>query len=206
MPETTATYADTPLIGPALLAEMKKEFEAQYDVSGKDCAFGHKYLEADSVEYASALARRGDKLQEQRVGETLHAAQKLLDPVWGGAYQYSAGGTWNETHFEKLLFIQSQVMRTYTQAYRQWGVPECLAAAQNVHRYVLLAAELPFKCVIGVEYSASLDQQARANLQARRKDANGCKHVELKHADAASYAFRGGNLVITSSIHLGLTL
>ena len=63
-------------------------------------------------------------------------------------------------------------------------------------RVVLLAAELPFKRVIGVEYSASLDQQARANLQACRNKAKGCKDVELKHADAASYVFPGGNLVI----------
>ena len=58
--------------------------------------FGHKYLDADSVEYATVLAAQGDKTQEQRVRETLQAALKLLVPVWGGAYQYSTGGNWNE--------------------------------------------------------------------------------------------------------------
>ncbi len=135
-PEKPITYAATPFLDPSLLAEVKKEYEKQYDVSGKGWAFGHKYLDADSVEYASTLAWQGDKLQEQRVRETLQSAEKLIDPVWGGAYQYSTGDNWNEPHFEKLLFIQAQVMRTYAQAYGQFHTPEYLAAAQNVHRYI----------------------------------------------------------------------
>ena len=135
-PEKAITYAVTPFLSPSLLDEVKKEYEKQYDVAGKGWAFGHKYLDADSVEYASTLAWQGDKLQEQRTHETLQAAGKLLDPVWGGAYQYSTGGNWDEPHFEKLLFIQAQVMRTYAQAYGQFHTPEYLADAQNVHRYV----------------------------------------------------------------------
>jgi uncharacterized protein len=135
-PEKAVIYAATPFISPALQADVKKEFEKQYDIPGKGWAFGHKYLDADSVEYASVLAKHGDKLQERHVFDTLQAAQKLLDPVWGGAYQYSTGGNWNEPHFEKLLFIQAQVMRTYAQSYGLWHTPEYMVAAENVHRYV----------------------------------------------------------------------
>ena len=135
-PEKTIAYAVTPFLAPALLAEVNKQYEKQYDVAGKGWAFGHKYLDADSVEYASTLAKHGDKLQEKRVNETLQAATKLLDPIWGGAYQYSTGGNWDEPHFEKLSFIQAQVMRSYAQAYGQFRDPEYLIAAQNVHRYV----------------------------------------------------------------------
>jgi len=135
-PEKAITYAATPFLPAALLADVRKEFEKQYDTAGKGWAFGHKYLDADSVEYANVLAQHGDQLEKQRVFDTLQAAQKLLDPVWGGAYQYSTGGNWNEPHFEKLLYVQSQVMRTYAQSYGMWHTPEYLAAAQNVHRYV----------------------------------------------------------------------
>ena len=134
--EKAIHYATTPFLDPALLAAVKGEFQKQYDVEGKGWAFGHKYLDADSVQYANALARDGDTVEAKRIADTLKAAQKLLDPAWGGAYQYSTGGNWNEPHFEKLLFIQAQVMRTYAQSYDQWRVPEYLAAAQNVHRYV----------------------------------------------------------------------
>jgi uncharacterized protein len=76
-PEKVITYTTQQLcfLAPALLADVKKEFEKQYDVSGKGWAFGHKYLDADSVEYANVLAQHGDKLQEQRVFDTLQAAQ-----------------------------------------------------------------------------------------------------------------------------------
>lgn len=135
-PEKTIAYATTPFLPPALLGEVNNEFEKQWDQQAKGWAFGHKYLDADSVEYAEVLAARGDKLQQIRVGETLREAQKLLDPVWGGSYQYSTGGNWKEPHFEKLIYIQSQTLRTYAQAYGHWRDPAYLAAAQNVHRYV----------------------------------------------------------------------
>src|SRR5271163_4550482 len=134
--EKAITYATNPYFSPELIAKVNQEFAKQYDVEGKGWAFGHKYLDADSVEYANILARHGDKLQAQQVRETLVATEKLLDPVWGGAYQYSTGGNWNEPHFEKLLYIQAQVMRTYAQSYGQWHAQEYLDAAQNVHRYV----------------------------------------------------------------------
>ncbi|RXH54117.1 thioredoxin domain-containing protein [Granulicella sibirica] len=134
--EKVITYSATPVLSAALLRDVQKEFEKQYDQQGKGWAFGHKYLDADSVEYAEVLAAHGDKVQQQRVGDTLYEAQKLLDPVWGGAYQYSTGGKWNEPHFEKLTYIQAQTMRTYAQAYGQWHDPAWLAAAENVHRYV----------------------------------------------------------------------
>lgn len=134
--EKPITYATGPFLSPALLNAVRGEYEKQYDDAGKGWAFGHKYLDADSVEYASDLARRGDVVQARRVRETLQAEEKLLDPVWGGAYQYSTGGNWNEPHFEKLLSIQAQVMRTYANAYGQWRDPRYLADAQNVHRYV----------------------------------------------------------------------
>ena len=134
--EKSIIYATTPFLPPALLSNVASEYAKQYDVQGKGWAFGHKYLDADSVEYASDLARRGDAVQAQRVRETLQAEEKLLDPVWGGAYQDSTGGNWDEPHFEKLLSIQAQVMRTYADAYGQWRDPHYLADAQNVHRYV----------------------------------------------------------------------
>ncbi|NYF80805.1 hypothetical protein HDF17_003125 [Granulicella arctica] len=135
-PEKAVIYATTPFLAPSLLAEVTNEYEKQYDTAGKGWAFGHKYLDADSVEYAVLLASHGDKLQEQHVRDTLQAAQKLLDPVWGGEYQYSTGGNWDEPHFEKLLYIQAQGIRTYAQAYGQFHSPDYLAAAKNIHRYV----------------------------------------------------------------------
>jgi len=113
----------------ALLGKVRTAYAAQYDTQSGGWAFGHKYFDEDSVEYALRLAAGGDALYARRAADTLHAATALLDPVWGGAYQYSVGGHWSEPHFEKLISIQATYIREYSLAYAQTHNPEDLAAA-----------------------------------------------------------------------------
>ncbi len=134
--ETPVQFATNSTIPAALLTALHKNFNAQYDADASGWGFGHKYLDADSVEYAMLLALRGDKQSEQRVRTTLANEQKLIDPVWGGAYQYSVDGNWNEPHYEKLIGIQSDVLRTYAAAYAQWRDPAYLKAAHSIQSYV----------------------------------------------------------------------
>jgi len=56
--------------------------------------------------------------------------------VWGGAYQYSTDSDWKHPHFEKLLAIQADDMRAYTQGYLVLGDGAYLEAAKSIHRYV----------------------------------------------------------------------
>jgi uncharacterized protein YyaL (SSP411 family) len=123
-------------ISAALLTHVRLSYEAQYDIPNGGWGFSHKYLDEDSVEYALRLAARRDVVYVKRSSETLHDATALLDPVWGGAYQYSVGGHWSEPHFEKLVSIQAAFLREYSFAYAQTHNPEDLATAQSVHRYV----------------------------------------------------------------------
>jgi len=137
VPERAIDYAADGSVSPALLARIRKGYEAQYDVKAGGWGFSHKYLDADSTEYAMSLARRGSSLYTKRVLETLRQEQKMQDPAWGGAYQYSVGGNWDEPHFEKLISIQSQVMRIYALGYGQFHDESYLRTAENVDRYVL---------------------------------------------------------------------
>jgi uncharacterized protein YyaL (SSP411 family) len=134
--EAPIEFANSAAMPAALVTELRKNFDMQYDKDAAGWGFGHKYLDADSVEYGMLLALRGDKQSDQRVRATLAAEQKIIDPVWGGAYQYSVGGDWNEPHFEKLIGIQADVMRTYAFAYAQWHDPAYLKAARSIQGYV----------------------------------------------------------------------
>jgi uncharacterized protein YyaL (SSP411 family) len=136
VPESPITYATASQVSPALLARIRKIYATQYDVKAGGWGFSHKFLDADSVEYALQLARDGDAQASRRVRDTLRLEQKIQDPVWGGAYQYSAGGDWDEPHFEKLINIQAQVMRIYALAYSQFKDDKDLDVAQNIQRYV----------------------------------------------------------------------
>lgn len=123
-------------IAPALLGRIQAQFKEQYDTLVAGWGFGHKYLDSDSVEYAMRLGTRGNAIDARRAAATLHNATALLDPVWGGMYQYSVGGHWSEPHFEKLISVQATALRIYSLAYAQTQDREDLDAAHSVHKYV----------------------------------------------------------------------
>jgi SAM-dependent methyltransferase len=63
-------------------------------------------------------------------------------------------------------------------------------------RAVLVAARLPFKKVIGVEYSTKLHEIGRRNLDRVPRSEQACGAIELAHADAATIEIPAGPLVI----------
>ena len=136
VPEQPINYASSSRIAPSVLARVRKNFEAQYDTKAGGWGFSHKFLDPESVEYAMVLSREGNATATQRVRDTLRLEQKIQDPVWGGAYQYSAGGDWDEPHFEKLISIQAQVMRIYALAYAQFKDDSYLRVAGRIDDYV----------------------------------------------------------------------
>jgi thiol:disulfide interchange protein len=97
---------------------------------------GQKYLDADVVEYAMYNAKNGDSNAKQMAMETLAAQRALLDPVWGGMYQYSTGGDWKTPHFEKIMSVQTDNIIIYTQAYRLWHDKNYLETAQKIDDFL----------------------------------------------------------------------
>ncbi len=179
--EKKLQYSAQPDFTPTLQTVLNKGFVAQYDAKEGGWGFGHKYLEADSVEYAMTRARQGDDASGGDGEETLGLERQLLDPVWGGAYQYSATPDWHEPHFEKIMAIQTDTMRLYALAYLQWHDPEYLKAAESIHGYLksfLLSPEGAFYVsqdadVVPGEHSAAyfkLDDAARRKQGVPRVD------------------------------------
>jgi hypothetical protein len=140
----------------ALLARVQKQFGMQYDVPVSGWGFGHKYLDANSIEYAMRLAAHGNAEAARRATDTLHNAAALLDPAWGGMYQYSVGGHWSEPHFEKLISIQADALREYSLAYAQTQNREDLSAVQSVQRYVTKFLRSPSTGAFYVSQDADL--------------------------------------------------
>lgn len=125
----------------AFLTDALRKDALQVHMTGYDTKYGswgfiHKYLEWDSVEYSMMLAKDGDKAAEQRAKKSLAGELNLIDPVWGGVYQYSTGGVWTEPHFEKIMSHQAENLRIYSQAYALWKDPVHLKAAQDIHKFL----------------------------------------------------------------------
>src|SRR5262249_33723146 len=77
-----------------------------------------------------------DARAEQMARQTLTSQLQLLDPVWGGVYQYSTGGVWTNPHFEKIMSMQAENLRIYAQGYAQFHDPQYLQAAQAIRAYL----------------------------------------------------------------------
>jgi uncharacterized protein YyaL (SSP411 family) len=128
------THTD-PLFSKNQFDNYVKAQQSYYDAKnkgwgGKDG--GQKYLDADVVEFAMLQARFGDKNASRMAKETLNAQLDLLDPVWGGMYQYSTFGDWKHPHYEKIMAVQADNIRIYAQAYLLWRDNTYLFTAEKI--------------------------------------------------------------------------
>jgi uncharacterized protein len=114
-----------------LLATYFQAYDSEYAGWGR----AQKFIDADSLEYALAHGR-ADPHQAGMARATLNAATTLIDPVWGGVFQYSDQRDWHSPHFEKLMSFQAQYVRLYAESYRVLGDERFLNAALSIDRYV----------------------------------------------------------------------
>jgi uncharacterized protein len=170
-------------IRPTLLTRIQSAYEKQYDKPNGGWGFVHKYLDSDSVEYALRMGARGNAEDDRRATETLHDATALLDPVWGGMYQYSVGPHWSEPHFEKLISIQADALREYSLAYAQTQDPKYLQAMQYVHQYVTNFLTAPSAGVFFVSQDADLhdgeENEAYFKLSDQARRAQGIPRIDI---------------------------
>jgi uncharacterized protein len=134
--EVAINYPSNPLLPDKLRDELHANYLAGYDA--KEGAWGgdFKFLDWDSVEYAIDNAAHGDAQAEKMARQTLTAQLNLLDPAWGGVYQYSTDGVWTKPHFEKIMSMQAEDLRIYSLAYGEFKDPAYLHAAQSIDHFL----------------------------------------------------------------------
>lgn len=182
--EKAISFPSNPLVPAALRSALEKDYLAGYDGKQGSWGFAQKFLDWDSVEYAMDLAAKGDARADGMARQTLKAQLQLIDPVWGGVYQYSTDGVWTKPHFEKIMSMQAENLRIYASAYGQWHDPKYLQAAQAIQQFLktfLTSADGAFYTsqdadVVEGQHSAeyfTLDDKARRARGVPRVD----KHV-----------------------------
>ena len=117
-------------------AELSKNVDESWDDKLGGWGENQKYIDADSMDLAISRAEAGDAVAIKRARQTFDAAMALIDPVWGGVFQYSEAGSWSHPHFEKIMSFQAQYLRQYSQAYALWKDPKYLATARSMERYL----------------------------------------------------------------------
>jgi uncharacterized protein YyaL (SSP411 family) len=110
--------------------------DARYDVPNAGWGTEHKYIDASAIDWSFATLDAGNQLAMTKVRRTLDANQNLMDPVWGGVFQYSDQVDWKSPHYEKLLSYQADDLRIYSEAYSRWHRKTDLEAAQKLYSYL----------------------------------------------------------------------
>jgi len=136
-PPKSVRYSDQTALSDDLRGTLRGRLIQTYDRVNGSWGRTQKYLDWDSVEYCLRLAARGDAQAQQMARQTLAAQLNLLDPAWGGVYQYSTDGDWQHPHFEKIMQMQAQDLRIYSLAYAQWHEPMYLDTAQAIRGYLV---------------------------------------------------------------------
>lgn len=95
-----------------------------------------KFIDRDSVEYSLVIASDHEKSEARMARLTLDKAISLVDPVWGGVYQYSTQGKWDVPHFRKTIAAQTGHLRLYSLAYAQLKSTKYLNVTNSIVNYV----------------------------------------------------------------------
>lgn len=119
-----------------LRAELRRKLVEGYDRKMGAWGFDQKFMNCDNVEYCMAHAKDDGGLNGRMARETLTAQLQLIDPAWGGVYQYSTDDDWKHPHFEKIMEMQAGDMRLYALAYARWHDEKYKKAALAIDRYL----------------------------------------------------------------------
>jgi len=190
-PERKLELPGEPLLTSALRERLTNNFFSGYDTTHGSWGTDQKFLDWDSVEYAMDLARlKNDTRAEHMARQTLAEQLHLLDPAWGGVYQYSTDGDWNSPHFEKIMQMQAENLRVYSLAYAQWADPQNLHAAREIRRYLGTFLTSPTGAFYTSQDADLVDGKHSADYFAR-SDAQRCK-LGVPRVDKHIYARENG--------------
>jgi len=135
LPEPVVELSEGAL-GNELRAKTRELLATNYDAKNQGWGEVHKFLDWDVIEYCMGEAARGDRQFERMARETVASSRRLIDPVWGGVYQYSTDGDWEHPHFEKIMQMQAEDLRIYALAHALWKEPADLEAARKIRGYL----------------------------------------------------------------------
>jgi uncharacterized protein YyaL (SSP411 family) len=135
--DKTPRYSEQNSLSQSLRDELIHRHVSTYDWDKGGWGHGQKFLDWNNTEWAMRQAAHGDSTEERMARQMLTAQLQLLDPAWGGVYQYSTDDDWTHPHFEKIMQMQAEDLFIYSLAYAQWHDPTYLDAANSIHRFLI---------------------------------------------------------------------
>ncbi len=121
---------------PWLARRLIRDMDEYYDHRNGGWGTRQKLAVGANSQVEALRAQGADEDAQARLLEGLRAQRPLLDPVDGGIYQYSTGGTWTKPHYEKLMTYQAAALEAYATAFGLTGAPDMAADASNIVKFL----------------------------------------------------------------------
>jgi len=114
------------------VAAARAQLDATYDEAQEGWGQGQKYPFTAPV--LDALLRTGP--WPSRAERSLERYTRLIDPIWGGVYQYSERGDWEHPHFERIAHIQAGMLEAIAEMHRRTGDSAWATPGHEIVRFV----------------------------------------------------------------------
>lgn len=176
-----------------------ERYHAVYDAEFGGWGRPLKFIDAGSMEYALGQAEKGNKFQEILARQTLQGGRSLIDPEWGGIYQYSDRLDWSSPHFEKIMSFQATAIKTYSRMSLLLDDDDYLTPALAVYHYLrdhLLSPEGSFYTSQDADLNLEIDGHKYFDLNSEERFKLGIPEI-----DKNKYA-RDNGWVIEALTHL----
>jgi uncharacterized protein YyaL (SSP411 family) len=121
---------------PSVASRVALDFDAYWDSAQGGWGTTQKAPIGANIEFELVRASHGDGAARGRALFALDKERALLDPVWGGLYQYSAASDWNAPHFEKLMTVQAAAIEARARAIAATKDAGALADVRALGRYL----------------------------------------------------------------------
>ncbi len=189
-------YSNSPLLSNELKTQLINNHKKSFDPTLGGLKMAQKYLDRDSVEYSLLI---NDSKEKEMAKKTLDAAIMLIDPTWGGVYQYSTMSGWDYPHFEKLAKIQGEYIKIYSLAYETLKDLKYLQAAEKIYSYLKSFLSSP-NGVFYISQDADL-KPGKHSSEYFNLDDNSRRKLGIPKVDRHIYSSQNG-IIINSLVYL----
>jgi len=174
-----AKTADDAALSKSLIFSPLSQFEKIYDPENGGFGSGNKFPRP--VVFDFLLNLYSENKEFPALDMTLYSLKKMheggmYDHLGKGFHRYSVDLYWRVPHFEKMLYDQAQLIKTYSNAYQLTGKKFFLHIAQEISQYVfsnLLSPE-------GAFYSAE-DAESCPDEEIPEHKEEGANYLWLKN-------------------------
>ena len=146
----------------AVLEQGAEQFAEQYDPIEHGFGPAPKFPRSHALSFLMRMwSRRHDARTLEMVEATLDAMARggIHDQLGGGFHRYSTDARWLAPHFEKMLYDQALLARSYLEAFQATHAPRHAEVARDIFAYVLRDLRDPGGAFYGAEDAGAVGHE-----------------------------------------------